>query len=80
MGKSKRIRKPKNELVFDPKKREDFLTGFTKRKQQRKKKAQDEMDKQLKVEKKRLQDEVSLLLIMQQQIQLLNNFHFRQKT
>jgi len=50
-------KKPKNELVFDNKKREEFLTGFTKRKQQRKKKAQEENDRKLKEEVKRIRDE-----------------------
>lgn len=58
MGKSKSQKKPKNELVFDNKKREEFLKGFTKRKQQRKKKAQEENDRKLKEERKRIKDEV----------------------
>lgn len=59
MGKSKIQKKPKNELVFDNKKREEFLKGFTKRKQQRKKKAQEENDRKLKEECKRIKDQVS---------------------
>lgn len=35
----------------------EFLTGFHKRKVQRKKKAQEELDKQLKVERKRIKAE-----------------------
>ena len=58
MGKAKNQKKPKNELVFDNKKREEFLKGFTKRKQQRKKKAQEENDQKLKVELKRIKDQV----------------------
>lgn len=61
MGKPKNTRQPKNELVFDNKKREDFLTGFTKRKQQRKKKAQDEIAQKLKEEEKRIREQVCLL-------------------
>lgn len=59
MGKSKHQKKPKNELVFDNKKREEFLKGFSKRKQQRKKKAQDENERKLKEEQKRIRNEVS---------------------
>lgn len=58
MGKLKGQKKPKNELVFDNKQREEFLKGFTKRKQQRKKKAQEENDRKLKEECKRIKDEV----------------------
>lgn len=52
-------RKPKNELVFDNKKRESFLTGFSKRKKIRKAKAQKELDGQLKEETKRIRLEVN---------------------
>ncbi|XP_054013016.1 nucleolar protein 12 [Hylaeus anthracinus] len=41
-------------LVFDEKKRRDFLTGFHKRKVQRQKKAQEELKQQLKEERKRI--------------------------
>ncbi|XP_043248680.1 nucleolar protein 12 [Colletes gigas] len=41
-------------LVFDEDKRRDFLTGFHKRKLQRKKKAQEELQQQLKEERKRI--------------------------
>lgn len=53
----------KKELVFDEKKRQEFLTGFSKRKQQRKKKAQDEFQKKIKEEQKRIQDEVRTELL-----------------
>lgn len=59
MAKPKKQKKVKNELVWDNKQREEFLTGFTKRKQQRKKKAAEENEKKLKAEQKRLKDEVS---------------------
>lgn len=59
MGNTKKPKKVKNELVFDNAKREEFLKGFTKRKQQRKKKAQEESDRQLKEEFKKMRDEVS---------------------
>lgn len=58
MANTKRNKTPKTELIFDNKKREEFLTGFTKRKQQRKKKAAEENEKKLKEEKKRIKDEV----------------------
>lgn len=58
MGNSKRGKKVKTELVFDNKKREEFLTGFSKRKMQRKKKAKEETEQKLKVEKKRIKEEV----------------------
>jgi Nucleolar protein 12 (25kDa) len=58
---AKKQKKVKNELVFDNQKREEFLKGFSKRKLQRKKKAQEETEKLLKEEKKRIKDEVSLL-------------------
>lgn len=56
MGKSKN-KKPKNELIFDIKQREEFLKGFSKRKKQRQKKAQSEIEQQLKDERKRIKDE-----------------------
>jgi len=61
MGKSKGQKKQKTELVFDNKKREEFLKGFTKRKQQRKKKAQEENELKLKEERKRIKDETKNL-------------------
>lgn len=57
MAKKKNIKK-KNELVFDIKKREEFLTGFSKRKKQRQRKAQEEVEIKLKEERKRIQLEV----------------------
>ncbi|VDI56605.1 Hypothetical predicted protein, partial [Mytilus galloprovincialis] len=45
-------RKTKTILVFDVKAREEFLTGFRKRKNERRKKAQDERKSQMKIDKK----------------------------
>ena len=42
--------KKKTEIVFDEAKRRDFLTGFRKRKQERRQKAKDEYEKTLKEE------------------------------
>jgi hypothetical protein len=42
--------KPKTEIVFSEKARTDFLKGFTKRKNQRKKVAQDSIQKKFKEE------------------------------
>jgi ribosomal RNA-processing protein 17 len=56
---AKKTQKRKNELVFDPKKRESFLTGFSKRKKQRQRKAQEEIEIKLKEERKRIKLEVS---------------------
>lgn len=50
-------RQTKLQLVFDPKARREFLTGFHKRKVQRKKKAEEELKQQLKEERKRLKHE-----------------------
>lgn len=58
MTKTKKVKKVKNELVFDCAKREEFLKGFSKRKQQRKKKAAAENEQKLKAELKRIKDEV----------------------
>lgn len=58
MTKTKKVKKVKNELVFDNKEREEFLKGFSKRKQQRKKKAAAENEQKLKAELKRIKDEV----------------------
>lgn len=49
--------KRKVELVFDPKQRAEFLTGFHKRKQQRKKIAQNKVQRQLKEETRRIRNE-----------------------
>ncbi|KAF5293490.1 hypothetical protein FQA39_LY02975 [Lamprigera yunnana] len=50
-------KKPKLHLVFDEVKRRDFLTGFHKRKMDRKKKAREKFEKQFKEEKRRLKAE-----------------------
>ncbi|KAJ8933849.1 hypothetical protein NQ314_013771 [Rhamnusium bicolor] len=54
--------KPKNRrnkvnLVFDEEKRREFLTGFHKRKLQRKKEAKEKFEKELKEERKRIKAE-----------------------
>lgn len=54
----KKTQKKKNELIFDSKKREAFLTGFSKRKKQRQRKAQEEIETKLKEERKRIKLEV----------------------
>jgi ribosomal RNA-processing protein 17 len=55
----KKRSKGKNELVFDNQKREDFLKGFSKRKKQRQKKAQEEIEVKLKEERKKIKEEAS---------------------
>ncbi|CAB3251964.1 unnamed protein product [Arctia plantaginis] len=50
-------RKKKINLVFDESKRKEFLCGFRKRKLERKKKAQEELQRMLKEEKKRIKQE-----------------------
>ncbi|KAK4874432.1 hypothetical protein RN001_013792 [Aquatica leii] len=50
-------RKSKIHLVFDEAKRRDFLTGFHKRKMERKRKAKEKFEKEFKEEKKRLKAE-----------------------
>ena len=47
-NKPKKVRK--TEIVFDESKRRDFLTGFRKRKEERRKKAKVEFEKKLKDE------------------------------
>ncbi|XP_017771724.1 PREDICTED: nucleolar protein 12 [Nicrophorus vespilloides] len=58
-GNKKKARRPKNRsnklnIVFDEGKRREFLTGFHKRKLQRKQYAKDKLEKDLKEERKRL--------------------------
>lgn len=50
-------RKTKLQLLFDEKARREYLTGFHKRKLQRKKIAQEQLKQQLKEERKRLKQE-----------------------
>uniref|UniRef100_A0A6M2DIF5 Nucleolar protein 12 n=1 Tax=Xenopsylla cheopis TaxID=163159 RepID=A0A6M2DIF5_XENCH len=59
MGKGKQTGKPRRKinLVFNEEKRREFLQGFHKRKLQRKKKAQEELQMQLKDERRRLKQE-----------------------
>ena len=52
------VRKAKNRstktmIVFDEKKRRDYLTGFRKRKEERRKKARVQLEKELKDEVKK---------------------------
>ncbi|XP_055679340.1 nucleolar protein 12-like [Lutzomyia longipalpis] len=50
--------RPKVVINFDEKKRREFLTGFRKRKLQRKERAKEEIEQRLKIEKKQLRDEI----------------------
>ena len=51
MGKSKGVKKHrKTEIVFDESKRRDFLTGFRKRKEERRQKAKAEQETKIKAE------------------------------
>ncbi|XP_035904338.1 nucleolar protein 12 [Anopheles stephensi] len=56
-GNKQPFQRKKTELVFDPQKRMEFLTGFHKRKQHRRKVAQGEMQRKLKEETKRIRTE-----------------------
>uniref|UniRef100_A0A182JTY9 Nucleolar protein 12 n=1 Tax=Anopheles christyi TaxID=43041 RepID=A0A182JTY9_9DIPT len=56
-GNKQPFQRKKTELVFDPQKRVEFLTGFHKRKQHRRKMAQGEMQRKLKEETKRIRTE-----------------------
>ncbi|XP_050070757.1 nucleolar protein 12 [Anopheles maculipalpis] len=56
-GNKQPFERKKTELVFDPQKRVEFLTGFHKRKQHRRKIAQGEMQRKLKEETKRIRTE-----------------------
>ncbi|KOB72131.1 Uncharacterized protein OBRU01_12850 [Operophtera brumata] len=57
MGKKNKNQKKKVALVFDEAKRKDFLCGFRKRKLERKKKAQEDIQRLLKDERKRIKQE-----------------------
>lgn len=48
----------KTNLKIISKQNRDFLTGFSKRKQERRKKAKEELEKQVKEERKRIKQEV----------------------
>ncbi|KAM7356841.1 nucleolar protein viriato isoform 1-T3 [Cochliomyia hominivorax] len=54
----KKAPKQKLEIIFDPKKRREFLTGFTKRKNERRKRAKEELERSLKEERKRIRQEI----------------------
>ncbi|KAG5883004.1 hypothetical protein JTB14_033459 [Gonioctena quinquepunctata] len=56
-SKPRKNRQNKIALVFDENKRREFLTGFHKRKLQRKKEAKDKFEKDLKEERKRIKAE-----------------------
>uniref|UniRef100_A0A182RT47 Nucleolar protein 12 n=1 Tax=Anopheles funestus TaxID=62324 RepID=A0A182RT47_ANOFN len=56
-GNKKPFQRKTTELVFDPQKRIEFLTGFHKRKQHRRKVAQGEMQRKVKEETKRIRAE-----------------------
>ena len=51
-GKRPVNKKTKTSITFDPSARKDFLTGFRRRKQERRKKAAEKMERQLKEEVK----------------------------
>ncbi|XP_055605373.1 nucleolar protein 12 [Uranotaenia lowii] len=51
------VSKQKTEIVFDPEKRKDFLTGFHKRKLHRKKLAQNDIERKVKEETRRIRTE-----------------------
>lgn len=53
MARNSRIKKKKNQIVFDEKERREYLTGFRKRKEERRRKARDELERQIKEEKKK---------------------------
>ncbi|XP_073500370.1 nucleolar protein 12 [Phyllobates terribilis] len=57
MGRKKKTAVARRELVFDEEKRREYLTGFHKRKLQRRKAAVEEIKKKIKDEQKRLKDE-----------------------
>ncbi|KAH8351438.1 nucleolar protein 12 [Drosophila kikkawai] len=54
----KKAAKQKTEVVFDDKKRIEFLTGFRKRKNERRSRAKADLEKNLKEERKRIRQEV----------------------
>ncbi|KAM8710034.1 hypothetical protein ACLKA7_016776 [Drosophila subpalustris] len=53
-----RTKKKKVEVVFDPQKRKEFLTGFRKRKNERRSRAKADLERNLKEEHKRIRLEV----------------------
>nr|DBA18789.1 TPA: hypothetical protein GDO54_016998 [Pyxicephalus adspersus] len=60
MGKRKnrKVSSSRRELVFDEEKRREYLTGFHKRKLQRRKAAVEEIKQKIKVEQKKMKEEV----------------------
>ena len=50
-------KKTKKSIVFDEKKRKDFLTGFKKRKDERRKKWNEKVERDLKKEIKKIKEE-----------------------
>ncbi|XP_073448664.1 nucleolar protein 12 isoform X4 [Aquarana catesbeiana] len=57
MGKRKKVFSSRRELVFDEEKRKEYLTGFHKRKLQRRKAAVEEIKQKIKEEQKRMKEE-----------------------
>ncbi|XP_077308461.1 nucleolar protein 12 isoform X2 [Lithobates pipiens] len=57
MGKRKKVSSSRRELVFDEEKRKEYLTGFHKRKLQRRKAAVEEIKQKIKEEQKRMKEE-----------------------
>ncbi|KAI9586800.1 hypothetical protein GQX74_002647 [Glossina fuscipes] len=57
MARKKNIKK-KLEIVFDPQKRKEFLIGFRKRKNERRKRAKEQIERCLKEERKRIRQEI----------------------
>ncbi|XP_055382404.1 nucleolar protein 12 [Condylostylus longicornis] len=58
MGRKKKLpKKPKLEIIYDEKSRKDFLTGFRKRKNERRKRAKLELEEMVKNERKRIREE-----------------------
>ncbi|RWS22935.1 Nucleolar protein 12-like protein [Leptotrombidium deliense] len=57
MGKKKKSKKPKVNLIFDEKERKEYLLGFRKRNLEKKQKAKEKMLKRLKEAKSRIKRE-----------------------
>jgi len=61
-NKRRRIDHKVEEISFDDSKREDYLTGFHKRKLQRIKRAQEENEKKAKEERRQMRKQVNILI------------------
>ncbi|XP_054284532.1 nucleolar protein 12-like [Macrosteles quadrilineatus] len=72
-------RKTKLSIVFDEKARKEFLTGFRRRKLERKRKAQEQLKEWLKEEKKRIKkearEEIKKLVLTNRPIPELEHLH-----